>query len=211
MQQKPQKLQKRVPWLFLLTGCLCLAACGSLLESPQATSRMFMLSPLEASAATRSHAELMKLKIRVVPGLDTDRLVTVADNVELNHFAAARWPDNLPEFSRSLVERSLKAHGWMIQDQTKQAAGREICELSLEIEQFLTLLDPAGQPASVQVSWDGLYHCGTSPLPVRVSESVPVGQKDITGVVRAYQQGFDLAMRSTIRQIDFRQADQNSH
>ena len=187
--------------LFLSFVLLCTTACSGLLESPVAPDRTFILVPAEAPAENTRQEGVFKLKLRVVPGLDTDRLVTIAGNSELSHFAAARWPDNLPEFAGSLIERSLKTHGWLVSGQAKPAAAREGCELNLEIERFHTLLGSAGQPSSVEIQWDGFYRCEAFSIPVQASGSAQVGQKDMSGVVRAYQQGFDLAMQSTIRQM----------
>jgi ABC-type uncharacterized transport system auxiliary subunit len=177
------------------------------LDSPAAIDRTFILTPVDAPASPTRHEEVLRLRLRVVPGLDTDRLVTISIDAELNHFAAARWPDNLPEFSHSLMERSFNAHGWLTSDQSNQADGRESCELNLQIEKFYTLIDSAGQPTSVQIQWDGLYRCENSLTPVRASGNVPVGQKDTNGVVRAYQQGFNLAMHSTIDQLNTRESN----
>lgn len=192
-----------IQWI-LLAAVMSLPACSGLLESPLKSDRTYMLQPIQDSqgAQAASPGDAFTLKLRVVPGLDTSRMVTVSGDAELNHFAAARWPDNLPEFSRSLIERSLRAHGLISAEHTTPNPARDECELKLEIEKFYTLLDQAGTPSTVQVKWDGYYLCGSASLPLRASESVQVGQKDINGVVRAYQQAFDLAMRSTIDQLN---------
>lgn len=195
--------QKHIFSVFILAGYLCLSACSGLLESPQEADRTFILTPVVPPVAgiSISHNELLKLKLRVVPGLDTDRLVTVSDSTELSYFSAARWPDNLPEFTGSLIERSLRAHGWQMTNPSKKTLAGESCELQIEIEKFYTLLDSAGQPFNVQIQWDGYYSCEAFSVPVRVSESVQLGQKDIKSIVKAFQQGFALAMQSTIRQM----------
>jgi len=177
---------------------LCLAACGKLLESPRETERIFMLRPLAGAdmEAVGAQSRLLRLELDVVPGLDTDRLLTLSVDSELNYFSAARWPDHVPELTRSLIGRSLRDHGWVA-----NSAGRGDCTLDLEIERFFALLDAAGKPVSVEFLWLGNYRCSAGQTPLRVSEQAPVTRPDLTGVVSAYQQCFDRAMGSLIRQM----------
>ena len=69
--------------------------------------------PLEHSVQASSSEPVTSVAVSVVvvPGLDTDRMLTLSEDSELNYFAAARWADHIPEMLESLTGRTLQASG----------------------------------------------------------------------------------------------------
>ena len=101
-------------WLFISLACVGLPACGGLLNSDEAVEHTYWLQPysVQQSPLPAPDSPGLVVRFKVVPGLDSDRLLTLAPDAELNHVAGARWPDALPEFAGSLIRRSLRTAGW---------------------------------------------------------------------------------------------------
>jgi len=178
-------------FLAALAG-LALVSCGGLLQSGQDADRTFWLTPLDGPAADGGDApHALSVSVEVVPGLDSDRLLTLSPRAELNHFAGARWPDHLPEFAGSLLRRSLAASGRFHRVTGEHEARSEECELALVISRFYTLLDDAGSAESVQVALSGELACGDQGRQLEVEAQRRIAGGGLLDVVAAHQQAMD--------------------
>jgi cholesterol transport system auxiliary component len=147
-------------------------------------------------------APLVAISISVVPGLDTDRILTLSDDAVLNQFAAARWADNLPELVTSLVGRSLEASGRFEIVSHRAGRGSEDCDLQLELQEFFARLSPSGQTTDVQVAIEGHFQCESDePVPLKLNASIAVNDERMSVIVAAFQRAMDSAMKDMIEQL----------
>jgi ABC-type uncharacterized transport system auxiliary subunit len=145
---------------------------------------------------------LVAISVTVVPGLDTDRVLTLSDDAELNHFAAARWADNLPELFTSLVGRTLEASGRFEISFDRAGGSSENCELRLELQEFFARINASGQTIGVQIAIDGHYQCESDePVSLNLNASIPVHDGRMSVIAAAFQQAMDSAMKDLLEQL----------
>jgi len=192
-----------VVWCLLIL-IVSLTGCSGLTRSDQPATKTWWLEPYAGMAheASPGAPKLVAISVTVVPGLDTDRILTLSEDAQLNHFATARWADNLPELAASLIGRSLEASGRfeMLSDRT--GGGSENCSLQLEVREFFANLGPSGQVNGVGVAADGYYQCESNePLALHLSASIPVYDDRMSVIVAAFQQALDSVMKDLPGQL----------
>jgi ABC-type uncharacterized transport system auxiliary subunit len=184
---------------FLLTS-----SCGAMLNSDKPVEKTYWLSPYTTSQSTDSstHRPGLTVSFTVIPGLDSDRLLTLNPDAELNHFSAARWPDHLPEFVGSLVRRTLQQTGRYPHVSDGRNSGQHDCELELEAQEFYTRITPGGAAASVQISMAGHYDCQDTSHVLMLEANSTVAGRQITDIVAAHQRALNQLMQSLLAQIE---------
>ncbi len=195
---------KILSWIFISALYLGLPACGGMLRSDKAVQHTYWLQPytVERSPLRSQDSRGLVVRFSVVPGLDSDRLLTLGPDAELNHVAGARWPDHLPEFAGSLIRRSLQTAGWFSKVSDERNSRERDCELDLQALKFFTLLDSAGVASSVQISMSGQFECQDVSQAVELDVNVRVGQNRATGVVAAHQEAMNRLTRSLLEQLE---------
>lgn len=190
--------------MFYMLMLLSVSACSGLTQSDQPATVKWWLKPYTglSQVTPPKPAELVALSVTAVPGLDTDRILTLSVDAELKHFAGARWVDNLPELVNSLVGRSLQATGRYEVLAGRHGTGTENCSMVLELRKFYAGLGPGGRTSTVQVAIDGRYHCeSATPVVIQLSASIPVNDDRMSVIVAAFQQAMDRAMKDMLDQI----------
>ena len=188
--------------LLILT--LSVSACGGLTRSDKPATKTWWLEPYVGMAqeSLSDQVLLIALSTTVVPGLDTDRILTLSDDAELSQFAAARWADNLPELVTSLIGRTLEASGRFEIVSNRAGGGSEDCDLKLELREFYARLNATGQTIGVQVAIDGRYQCESDePVSLKLNTLIPVHDDRMSVIVAAFQQAMDSAMRDLLKQL----------
>jgi len=188
--------------LLILT--LSVSACGGLTRSDKPATKTWWLEPYTGMTqeTLSGPAPLVAISVTVVPGLDTDRILTLSDDAELNHFAAARWADNLPELVTSLVSRTLEASGRFEMVSGRAGGGSESCELQLELQEFFARLSPSGQTTGVQVAIEGRFQCESAePALLKLNTSIPVHDDRMSVIVAAFQQAMNSVMKDLLEQL----------
>jgi len=188
----------------LLILALLVSACGGMTRSDRPATNIWWLVPYTGMTQETppEPAPLVAISITVVPGLDTDRILTLSDDAEINQFAAARWADNLPELFTSLVGRSLEASGRFEILPGRAGGSSENCELQLELQEFFAHLSSSGQTTGVQVTIVGRYQCESDEsVLLKLNTSIPVHDERMSVIVAAFQQAMDSVMRDLLKQL----------
>ena len=137
-----------------------------------------------------------------MPGLDSDRILTLSNDAELGQFAAARWVDNLPELLNSLLERSLQATGRFDVSSDRAAARPDNCHLQLELREFFADIDPAGKTTGVRVAINGRFQCGSAaPVDIQSGAAIGVADERMSVIVAAFQTATDQLMQDILDKI----------
>ena len=188
----------------LLILALSVSACSGMTRSDKPATRTWWLEPYTGMTpdVRPASVKLVAISVTVIPGLDTDRILTLSDNAELNQFAAARWADNLPELVTSLVSRSLESSGTFEIVSDRAGGGRANCDLQLELREFFGSLNSSGQTIGVQIAIDGRYQCKSDePVSLQLNASIPVHDDRMSVIVAAFQQAMDSVMKDMIEQL----------
>lgn len=182
--------------VMLFTG-----ACTGLTQSDKPAITKWWLEPYVAASPSVSVDQPVSvaLTVTVVPGLDTDRILTLSDDAELGQFASARWVDNLPELLASLLERSLQATGQFVIVSESAASRQGNCLLELEFREFFADIGPGGTTTGVRIATHGRFQCGSgAAVVIQSSVSKPVADERMTVIVAAFQQAMDQVTQSVM-------------
>lgn len=175
-----------------LPGLLFLTACGGLTTSDKPVTRTWMLMPMESSSGSAASAEVttIELSVVVVPGLDTDKILTLSSDAELNNFTGARWAEHTPELLESLLARSLQGTA-----RYEVVANQADCDLHLEVQEFYAYTGSSGVASEVRIQIDGQYSCGSeNSKRLHLQESVPVHEDRMSAIVASFQSGVNKVM-----------------
>jgi len=181
----------------LVVALLTTVACSGLTRSDKPATRTWWLEPYTSTAKHLSSDPVVavEISVSVVPGLDTDRILTLSNEAELNQFTAARWADNLPELVASLTGRALQASGRYDVLPSHGGGGRNGCDLHLEVREFFASIGSTGQATGVRVAVAGHYQCHSDePVPIHLNASIPVHADHMSAIIAAFQQGMDRVM-----------------
>lgn len=198
------KISRNIVVFSLLILTLSVSACSGLTSSDQPATKTWWLKPYASMNQEKPSdpALLLATSVTVIPGLDTDRILTLSDNAELNQFAAARWADNLPELLTSLVNRTLEASGRFEVVSGRGGGASEDCDLQLELREFFAELNSSGQTTGVRVAIDGRYQCDSAdPTDLHLNASIPVHDDRMNVIVAAFQQALDSVMKDALGQL----------
>lgn len=183
---------------FLLTGC------SSLLTSDKDAKRYYLLEPYTGWPAVSGQpiAADLALEVTAIPGLDSDRILALDPDAQLNHYANARWPDHLPEVLTSVLQRSLEASGRFGAVRADSRTSPGSWSLQLQARAFYGIQDAAGTTREVKVALGGEVDCGGSRHTLAVADSTPVSTERLAGIVAAHQSGLDTVTRQLLAQVE---------
>lgn len=196
----PETNRTRLLFALLLAPALT-AACSGILSSGEPPRQTYLLEPLESSGGDGTGAPL-SLSISSIPGLDTDRILALATDKRLNHYANARWSDNLPDVLSSVVRRSLVATGRFQSVAISERAVGDGWSARLEIEQFFGRQNTDSETTSVSAGMSGTISCNDRDFKLSLTESVPVSAQRLSAVVAAHQTALDGLTRQLLDGID---------
>ena len=199
---------KPLALLRVLVAICFMSGCSSLTRSDKPADTVWWLEPYTAAAPASAGEQPMPLflTVTVVPGLDSDRILTLSADAELKPFAGARWADRLPELAGSLLGRSLQASGRFELLQYRPRKDEPGCELQLEVQAFFADLGAGGRTSGVSVAAGGFLRCSSAePLAVDARAQVAVGHESMTAVVAAFQQATNRVTQDIIEKISYKQ------
>ena len=193
------------PVVFCLSFiAVCLGACSGLTQSDKPAVISWWLVPYTnvAESEPPDPVSSVLVSVAVVPGLDTDRILALSENSVLKPYSSARWVENLPELTTSLVSRTLQASGRFEVVSERARASYNRCDLQLELREFFASLGASGQTRSVHIALNGSYQCESEALiPVRLKASVPVSDGRMKDIVAAFQQALDRVMQDLLVEL----------
>lgn len=183
---------------------LVLPGCSNILTSEQAARQYYLLRPLPASGVPAADGETpdLVLRIAVIPGLDTDRILALDPDARLAHYANARWPDHLPEVLSSVVRRSLESTGSFGRVEAARNAMGDEWAVDLELRAFYGIRNGAGSTDSVRVDLAGTVACGSQSRLLDLADSASVAEERLAAVVAAHQAALDSVTRQLIARLD---------
>lgn len=190
-------------WPALLLLLANLTACSGVLTSEQAAKQYYTLMPYKGSAHSDipDSAPSVNFSVAAVPGLDTDRILSLGTDARLQRYANARWPDHLPEVLTSVMKRSLMASGGFSSVEASERKSTSGWRLQLEVQQFYGIKSSSGETSSVLVEMAGELECGSAAKPIRLSASSGVAEDRLAAVVSAHQASLDEVTRQLLSQI----------
>jgi len=178
---------------------LFLAACGGLTTSDKPVTRTWMLMPLEQAEKTDLSEPVTSIKVSVkaVPGLDSNKILTLSGDAELNSFSGARWADHTVEMLGSLITRTLRGAG-----NFDVVSSQADCDLKLEVQEFFAYTGSAGKATEVRIEIDGQYSCRSEKLKtIHLQASIPVHEDRMSSIVAAFQAGTERALRDLLADL----------
>ena len=198
------KISQKLSVFCLLTAIIVLNACSGLTSSDRPAVTTWWLIPYtgEARLDQPETTTPITLEVSVVPGLDTDQILTLSGDSALVPYSGAQWVGNLPELVGSLVNRTLGASGRfeVISSRASTASGR--CDLQLEFQSFFAQLGSNRETTGVQIAASGRYQCGSMESSVlQLHASVPVHDNRMRFIVAAFQQAMDSVMKDLLLQL----------
>ena len=182
---------------------LGVSACSGLLDSSEPAERVYWLEPLVVQQTVVADGSQPSLAVSVsaAPGLDTDRLLILGPGARLNNYAAARWPDNIPEVLESLLRTTLESTGRYSRVTRGSVSRSTQQELDLEIREFYTLVNESENVRMVRMALKGYVNCGASDHVIALEAAVDINANRLTQIVAAYQQALHEVSRQLVAQL----------
>ncbi len=186
--------------LALLFG---VSACSGLLDSNEPAERVYWLEPLvvQQTVVADGSQPSLAVSVNAAPGLDTDRLLILGPEARLNHYAAARWPDNIPEVLESLLRTTLESTGRFSRVTKGSVARSTDQELELEIRKFYTLGNESENASMVRMALSGYVNCGASDHVIALEAAVDIDANRLSRIVAAYQHALHEVSRQLVAQL----------
>lgn len=185
---------------------LGLGGCTGLTHSSQPAVRTWLLRPyLPAASEAVERPDRVRVTVTTIPGLDSDRILTFSSESELNHFAAGRWADNVPELTVSLVNRTLQKSGRFEIVSPRRSGEPEDCDLHLVVDEFYATVGPSGHTSGARIAMEGRYACRGGPAAnIELNSDVPVGSQSMSAIVAAFQRAVDDVMAQLLQALESR-------
>ena len=192
-------------FLIILLSLFLITACAGILDSELPAERTYWLHPLITSDADADGASSPSLEVTVtaVPGLDTDRILILQSGARLNHYQAARWPDNVPEVLESLLRRTLESTG----EYARVSGGRDgrsaDWKLELEVNEFYTVSASTVDAGFVKISLSGYVNCQDAEHAISLLSDKDYGNERLSLIVAAYEKALHEVSLSLVSQLSY--------
>ena len=181
----------------------CAAGCAGLLDSEEPADRVYWLDPyvVPAPDVVADTKSSLSIFVGAAPGLDTDRLLILEPDARLNHYASARWPDNIPDVIQSHLQVTLESSGRFARVSAGPASRAAQRHLELELREIYTVASRSGQAPVVRVALGGYVNCSETDDLIALRASVSVDNNRLSNVVAAYQVALDEVSRQLVGQL----------
>ena len=192
-----------VRFIILMICASALGGCGGLLTTDQPAAQVYWLEPVTRHDDERAMGERASIRVTVkaVPGLDTDRIMVKGPGPRLNHYAGARWPGHLPEVLETLVRLSLESSGQFSRVISRATAEPYDGVLELEVREFFAVMDSADSPPVVHIVIAGYLDCGSGFGAVSSDATARPARNKLGDIVTGYQQATDEVLTALVAQV----------
>jgi ABC-type uncharacterized transport system auxiliary subunit len=133
--------------------------------------------------------------------LDTDRILILQSGARLNHYEAARWPDNVPEVLESLLRRTVESTG----DYARVSGGRGTrsadWQLELEVREFYTVAASSAGTSKVRVALSGYVNCHDTDHVISLLANVDLYDERLSVIVAAHEKALHEVSRQMVSQL----------
>jgi cholesterol transport system auxiliary component len=184
---------------------MALAGCSGF-KSNVAGTQVYLLQPAPASgspAVPGAPSGPLAVQMPVAaPGLETDRIVLTRDGGRLDYYAAASWPDRLPQVLQRVAIDALRAGGAYVAVQPDSAPFNTDFTLQIEVRRFAAEYAGAGAPI-VHVVLDctlGRRSDRGILTSFTVEASVPAGDNRLGAVITAFDRAIGMALQQLVEQ-----------
>jgi ABC-type uncharacterized transport system auxiliary subunit len=178
--------------LFVLT----LGACSGFLDSGKPARQVYLLSPPNASAATveNDNKPALILSVSAVPGLDTDRILVLGNDAQLNPVANAHWSDHIPEVFTSITRRYLSKSGRFSFVREGNIARPNQWQMNLEVQAFYGTQNGSGNTDSALLEMEALIVCADKHQVLRLKQEMGARGDSLSSIVSAHQEAINAAL-----------------
>ncbi len=199
-------LRKNLRLLLWTIPAVTLGGCSGMLTSDQPPEHVYWLEAVSLQLGEPPAENLPDLvvAVRVIPGLDTDRILVKGPGARLNYYAGARWPDHLPEVVTATLRLSLESSGRFNHVSSGSQARRAEWSLDLELREFFAVVSTAGTPPQVHVKLTGHLNCGSGDIAVSAANTALAKEDKLSAIIAAYQSATDSALISLGEQLQVR-------
>jgi ABC-type uncharacterized transport system auxiliary subunit len=183
-----------------------LYGCGGMLTSDEPPEHVYWLeaTTLRIGEAPAEGLPELLIVVHTVPGLDTDRILVKGPGARMNHYAGARWPDNLPEVMTATVRLSLESSGRFSRVSSRSQIKGDEWLLELELREFFAVAITADSPPQVHVQLVGHLNCGTGDIAISATSTVPAQENKLSRIIAAFQSATNNALISLGGQLETR-------
>lgn len=184
---------------LLLTGSICAVSCSGMLTSDTPADKVYWLEPLivQKEVIAESIQPSLVVFVSAAPGLDTDRLLILGPGARLNHYALARWPDNIPEVLESLLRTTLESTGRYSRVTAGTMNRSADWALELEVRELYTLATQSDIAHTARMVLNGYIVCPQSEQAIALQAAIGIDDNRLGKIVAAYQ----LALNEVSRQL----------
>ena len=188
---------------LLLTLAICIASCAGILTSDSPAERVYWLEPLimQQEVVADSVQPSLAVTVSAAPGLDTDRLLILGPGARLNHYAGARWPDNIPEVLESLLRTTLESTGRYSRVTAGAISRSTDWALELEVRELYTLANESDNAHTVRMVLSGYIVCLESDRAIALQAAVRIDDNRLSQIVAAYQRALGEVSRQMIDRL----------
>lgn len=168
---------------------MSLTACAGLLDSDEPAERIYWLESyvVPEPVVVAGQQPGLSLTILAAPGLDTDRLLILEPDSRLNHYASARWPDNIPDVIESHLRTTLESSGQFARVTAGPTSHASHRHLDLEIRELYTLANIPGTDPVVRMVLSGYLNCSETDDAIELGADIDVDSNRLSIIVAAYQ------------------------
>jgi len=180
-----------------------IVACAGMLDSNQPAERTYWLKPLIVQNANTESDSLPSLvvTVRAAPGLDTDRLLILETGARLNHYAAARWTDSVPEVLESLLRRTLESTGEYARVAGSIGTRSTDWQLELDVREFYVVATSPAGASQVRMALSGYVNCSDTDHVISMRADVDFYDERLSVIVAAHERALHEVSRQMVSQL----------
>lgn len=181
-----------------------MTACSGLLESNRPPDTVYWLKAVSVEPDGERHDKSpgIQVTVRAAPGMDTDHLLSLGPDANLNNYQSARWPDHAPEVVESLFRSSLESTNLYEVVSGGRNSRRATWRVELELREFFVVRRTPDDAGTVNVKLHGYAWCPQASEAITLESNVPVSENRLPFIVQAFQESINSVSLSLVHMLD---------